>query len=109
LHNDVVFALAWGSFPVLTAYYAQAERVDHIALTAAVAAFFLSWAQRALSSRARELRRRVARVEGTITRANGDVEPLDVHALLRPLEIALAATAAGLVTLAIAVLLLRLT
>ena len=25
LHNDVTFAAAWGAFPVLTAYYAQAE------------------------------------------------------------------------------------
>jgi hypothetical protein len=109
LHNDVVFALAWGTFPVLTSYYAQAERLGVVAVTAGVAAFFLSSAQRALSSRARDLRRRVVHVDGSLTRADGSVEPVDARALLQPLEVALASMAAGVVALAIAVLLLRLT
>jgi hypothetical protein len=109
LHNDVVFALAWGTFPVLTSYYAQAEKLDVIAVVAGVGAFFLSWAQRTLSSRARDLRRRVVRVDGSITRRDGSVEPIDARTLLHPLEVALGSTAVGIVALAVAVLLLRLT
>lgn len=108
-HNDVVFAVAWGSFPVLTAYYAQAERVDAVSAVTAVAAFFVSFAQRALSTRARELRRRVTRVEGTITRLDGSVECIDAQALLRPLEIALGSLATGMVALAVALTLFRFT
>ena len=67
LHNDVTFAAAWGSFPVLTAYYAQAETVRLPALAAAVAAYLLSRAQRSLSTPARTLRRRVASVDGQVT------------------------------------------
>jgi hypothetical protein len=107
LHTDVVFAAAWGSFPVLTSYFAQAERVGGVAVVAAVAAFFLSWAQRSLSARARELRRRVIHVDGTMTRVDGSVSALDVATLLRPLEVALHAFAWGIVALAIALTLFR--
>jgi len=107
LHSDAVFAAAWGSFPVVTSYYAQAERLDAVVLVAAVAAFFLSWAQRSLSSKARDLRRRVVRVEGTITRVDGSVTAIDVPSLLRPLEVALHALAWGLVALATAMTIFR--
>jgi hypothetical protein len=107
LHSDVVFAASWGSFPVLTSYYAQAERLDEVAVVAAIAAFLLSWAQRSLSSKARELRRRVVRVEGTMTRADGSVAALDITSLLQPLEVALHALAWGMVVLAVAMTLFR--
>ena len=42
LHNDVTFAAAWGAFPVLTAYYAQAETLHLPAFAAAAAAYWLS-------------------------------------------------------------------
>ena len=61
-----MFAAAWGAFPVLTGYYAQHERLDLAAVAAAVFAFFLSTAQRRLSTPARTLRRKTADVEGTI-------------------------------------------
>ena len=109
LHNDVVFATAWGSFPVLTSYYSQAERIDGVSLVTALAAFFFSWAQRKLSTRARELRRRVTSVEGTITRADGSVDPIDAHSLLQPLEVALSSLSAGMVALAVALTLSRFT
>jgi hypothetical protein len=109
LHNDVVFALAWGSFPVLTSYYAQAEQLDGVALVTAIAAFFVSLAQRTLSTRARELRRRVTSVEGSITRRDGSVAPIDMPALLQPLEFALGSLAAGMVALAVALTLFRFT
>jgi hypothetical protein len=109
LHTDVVFAAGWGSFPVVTSYYAQAERLDAVVVVAAVAAFFLSLAQRSLSSRARDLRRRVVRVEGTMTRVDGSVTAIDIRSLLRPLEVALHALAWGLVALATAMTLFRFT
>ena len=107
MHTDFVFAAAWGSFPVLTSYYAQAERLNGVAVIAAIAAFFLSWAQRSLSSRARDLRRRVVRVDGTMTRVDGSVDELDVTTLLRPLEVALHALAWGMVSLAAAMTVFR--
>jgi len=107
LHTDVMFAAAWGSFPVLTSYFAQAERIGGVAVVAAVGAFFLSWAQRSLSARARELRRRVIHVDGTMTYVDGSVSALDVAALLRPLEVALHAFAWGVVALAVALTLFR--
>ncbi|HUP72665.1 MAG TPA: hypothetical protein VM282_06420 [Acidimicrobiales bacterium] len=107
LHNDVVFAAAWGSFPVVTSYYAQAERLDEVAVVAALAAFFLSWAQRALSSRARDLRRRVTSVDGTMTHLDGTITALDISSLLRPLEVALHAMAWAMVALATAMMLFR--
>jgi hypothetical protein len=107
LHTDIVFAAAWGSFPVVTSYYAQAERVNGVAIVAAIAAFFLSWAQRSLSSKARELRRRVVRIDGTMTHIDGSVSALDVATLLRPLEVALHALAWGMVALAVAMTLFR--
>jgi hypothetical protein len=108
LHTDVVFALAWGSFPVVTSYYAQAEHIGGVVILAGIAAFFVSWAQRTLSSRARDLRRRVARVDGTMTRTDGSVTALDLPTLLRPLEVALHALAWGMVALAAAMALFRL-
>src|SRR4051794_34645586 len=58
LHNTAGFAAAWGAFPVLTGYYAQARSLSPAAVTAAAVALGLSWAQRTLSTPARELRRR---------------------------------------------------
>src|SRR5215469_7597559 len=42
LHTDVVFALAWGSFPVLVAYVAQTGDLALAPVLAAAAAFFVS-------------------------------------------------------------------
>src|SRR5213593_4788301 len=61
-HSDAWFAVAWGAFPALTAYVAQAETVKVSALLVALACMLLSAAQRRLSTPVRRLRRRVARV-----------------------------------------------
>jgi hypothetical protein len=76
-HSDLWFALAWGGFPVLTAYIAQTGslHVDALALTVACAA--ISAAQRVLSTPVRRLRRHAERVEGTIEYADGTREPID--------------------------------
>ena len=50
LHTDAVFAAGWGAFPLLTGYYAQHQRLDIASVTAATFAFFMSSAQRQLST-----------------------------------------------------------
>lgn len=109
LHNDITFAAAWGAFPVITAYYAQAESLRPVALAAAAFAFWLSAAQRALSTPARILRRRVDAIHGTITYTDGHIEPISRSNLLAPLETALKATTWGVVALAAALIAYRIT
>ena len=41
LHNDLTFGIAWGAFPVLTAYVAQTDRLTAAAVLAALAALGL--------------------------------------------------------------------
>jgi hypothetical protein len=100
IHNDVGFAAAWGAFPVLTAYVAQTGRLALAPVLAAVGAFGLSAAQRALSTPARMLRRRTETVDGSVVMADGTTVPLDRAVLLAPLERALRATTWSVVLLA---------
>jgi hypothetical protein len=104
LHSDIGFAAAWGAFPVLTAYFVQAGRVDVTALVAAVAASALSLAQRSLSTQARLVRRRAAYVEGTMTMNDGSVEPINEQLLLEPIERALRWMSIATVAIAVALL-----
>lgn len=104
LHGDFWFALSWGAFPVLTAYFAQTGRLSFGAVGAAVAAFALSFGQRSLSTPARLLRRRSRSVTGVVTLADGSAVELDEATLLRPLEQALQAFSWGVVALAIGML-----
>ena len=108
LHTDAGFALSWGAFPVLTAYVAQAGHLGVAAVLGAAAAFTLSYAQRALSTPARLLRRRAARVEGLITLDDGDALTLDASTLLGPLEVTLRALAGTVVLLSAAMVTARL-
>jgi hypothetical protein len=108
LHGDFWFALSWGAFPVLTAYFAQTGRLSLAALAAAVAGYALSYAQRMLSTPARLLRRRSRSVTGTLTLADGSQVPLDRSTLLRPLERALAASSWGIVALSLGLVASRL-
>jgi len=101
LHGDFWFALSWGAFPVLTAYFAQTGRISIGAVGAAAAAFALSAGQRALSTPARLLRRRSRSVSGVVTFSDGSVVQLDEATLLRPLEKALEAFSWGVVALAV--------
>ena len=89
LHNACGFALAWGSFPVLTGYFAQTGRLSPASVLVAGAAFGLSLAQRTLSTPARRLRRRVVAVTGSMVLDAGSAERLDRDTLLAPLEAAL--------------------
>ncbi len=109
VHTDLGFAVAWGAFPVLTAYVAQTGRLAPAAVLAAVAAVALSAAQRRLSTPARMLRRRARVVGGTVVLADGSVVNLDERTLLAPLEQALGAMSWAVVLLATALAVARLT
>lgn len=85
-HNDTMFALAWGAFPVLVAYYAQAATIRPAALVGAAFAFGLSRAQRILSTEARDLRRRVLDVAGERIYRDGSRSSLSRQSVLQPIE-----------------------
>jgi hypothetical protein len=107
-HNDLWFGLAWGGFPLLTAYFAVAGRIRVEALLAAAFAVVLSLAQRALSTPVRDVRRRVESVAGTISYRDGTSLPLSPDALTGPQERALKLLAAATVLLAAALVVRRL-
>ena len=108
LHSDVWFAAAWGAFPVLTAYFASAERIRGEAAAAAAFAFLTSLAQRRLSTQARLVRRRTATVEGRLTLDGGEKLAVDAELLARAPEVALKLLGAAMPALAGALLLARL-
>jgi hypothetical protein len=108
VHGDFWFALSWGAFPVLTAYFAQTGRLSLAAVAAAVAGYALSYAQRMLSTPARLLRRRSRSVTGELVLADGSQVSLDRATLLRPLERALAASSWGIVALSLGLVASRL-
>jgi hypothetical protein len=107
LHNGTMFALGWGSFPLLTAYYAQAATIRPAAVAAAAFAFGLSRAQRELSMEAREVRRRVVAVEGERTYSDGSRRPISHTSLLRPLERGLVALSWSTCLLGVSLVLAR--
>ena len=109
VHTDVGFAAAWGAFPLLTGYVAQAGSIDVVAVTGALAAFALSYAQRTLSTPARLIRRHVTRVEGSVHLDDGTLRQLDSANLLAPLEGALRWLSWSTVALALALAIARLT
>lgn len=108
LHGDFWFALSWGAFPVLTAYYAQTGRLSIGAILVAGAGYALSYGQRALSTPARLLRRGTRSVEGTQTLADGSQLRIEGASLLRPLELALRAFSWGVVALGVGWVIARL-
>lgn len=106
-HGDAWFALAWGAFPLVTAYFAVAGTLDLAAAAGAVFAYLLSRAQRLLSTPVRDVRRRVAHVEGHVERTDGTSEPVTAELLVRANEGALRALAGAAVTLAVALVAMR--
>jgi hypothetical protein len=109
LHTDAVFAWGWGGFPVVVGYVAQSPPLRPTLVAAAVAATLAgagtSYAQRALSTPARQLRRRTTQVTGQLTATDGHVAQLDQAFLLGPLESALKAMSWAIPLLAAAALL----
>ena len=89
-HSNLWVAASWGAVPVITAYFAAAERLRGEAFAAAAFALLLSLAQRTLSSEVRFARRNA-----------GDL------GAARPAELALQLLSAALPALAGALLLAR--
>ena len=109
LHGDPWFALAWGAFPVLAAYFAAAETIRAEAIFATAFAALLSHAQRRLSTPVRLVRRRVQEVSGRIDLHDGPSIQITPDVLTAESERALKALAAAVVSLAVALVLLRVT
>jgi len=107
IHTDLGFGLAWGAFPLVTAYVAQTGTVRVETLLAAAWATLLSLAQRRLSHTARRLRRDTASVEGQLVLETGTREPLTRAVLLEAPEAALRLLATATVALAAALVALR--
>ena len=108
-HTDTWFALAWGGFPIMVAYFAQAQTIDFVAITAAAFATTLAFAQRQLSTAVRNTRRRVRRVHGEIEHTSGEMESITVTTLIGPAERALQLLTIATVVLSVALLLARAT
>ena len=107
-HSDLWFALAWGAFPVVTAYVACAGTIRVAALLAAAWATVLSLAQRRLSTPVRRSRRAVIEVTGELTLADGGREDVTRETLVAVPEAALKLLAAATVLLAAALVAFRL-
>jgi hypothetical protein len=107
-HTDFWFAAAWGAFPAATAYWANAVSVEPAGVLVVLACFGLSVAQRRLSTPVRMLRRHAASVSGAVTLDDGEQLQLTRESLVAPLDRALRALAAGIVLLAIALVIVRL-
>jgi hypothetical protein len=108
VHTDLWFALGWGAFPVLTAYFAQAAELRIEAVLAAAACAALSAAQRILSSPVRRLRRGVRDVRGELELEDGSVELLDAGAIRAAPERALRWLSLAMPLIAAALLVARL-
>jgi hypothetical protein len=108
MHSDLWFAVGWGAFPALTAFWAQAGEVRADGLLVAGGCLMLSAAQRRLSTPVRELRRRTVAVSGEQRLTSGRAVQLDAARLAAPMEGALMACAAGMVLLAAGLVAMRL-
>ena len=107
-HTDLWFAFSWGAFPVLTSYWVNASRLDVSAVLLAVGCFFLTLAQRTLSTPVRTIRRKAINVEGFIELANGERLILDSERIISVPERALVLLGAAIVVLAAGILTFRL-
>ena len=108
LHSDIWFGLAWGAFPALVGYWANAESLQPQAFLVAAACLALSLGQRALSKQARSLRRSAAMASGSIEFEDGHVEPITITFLLAAPEKALRLTGLAVILLALGSLAARL-
>jgi len=109
LHGDPWFSLAWGAFPVLATYFAAAETIRIEAVLAAAFAAFTSHAQRRLSTPVRLVRRRARDVSGRIVLIDGSTILITPETFTAESERALRALSAAVVSLALALVLLRVT
>ena len=107
-HSDVWFGLAWGGFPALVGYWANAERLDAQAFLIATACVLLSLVQRTLSNQARGLRRNAKSAAGRIEFVDGHVEAITIPYILAVPERALRLLSLSVPLLAVGWLVARL-
>ncbi len=107
-HTGLWFAFSWGAFPVLTSYWVHASSLDVAVVLLAVGCFFLTLAQRTLSTPVRTIRRKALSVEGYIELANGERLNLDRDIIIAVPERALVLLGAAIVVLAAGLLTFRL-
>lgn len=108
-HGPSWFAFSWGALPLLSGYFVTAETLSDEALLAAGFAFLLSRAQQQLSIPVRHVRRRVRAVSGALELEDGQRQPVVRATLIEAPERALRTLSAATVTLAAALVALRLT
>lgn len=106
LHSDLGFALAWGTFPAIVGYWAQAETINPGILLVASAVMLISLAQRSLSKHARFVRRSVAGVSIEFE-VGGQRKLWSQNQMLASWELPLQFLTASIVMLALALLVLR--
>jgi hypothetical protein len=107
-HSDLWFALAWGAFPVLTAFFAQTGAIRVEAILAAGACAAISGAQRVLSTPVRRVRRSVRDVSGRLLLDDGTTEAIDAASIRAAPERALRWLSLAMPMLATALLVTRL-
>jgi len=107
-HNDAWFALAWGAFPALTGYWANALTITAGGALVTIGCAALSVAQRRLSTPARLLRRKTVTVSGEQRLSDGTSIELSQAGLLGPLDGALKACSIAITLLAAGLLAVRL-
>jgi hypothetical protein len=108
-HSNWGFAAAWGGFPLVTAYFAQAGRVTLAATLATGFAIAASLAQRTLSTRVRGVRRAPRHIAGYLERADGSRTPTSRDYLIAADETTLRLLALAIVLLALTLITARLT
>jgi len=110
-HKDIWFGVAWGAFPVLTAYVAQTGTLSWSAVGVSLFALFYSMAQRKLSLHSRFWRRKVSSVTGIYTIKGVDLpileQSISKDTLLGPVDLSLKYMNAAIVAVAIALLLIH--
>jgi hypothetical protein len=106
-HTSLWLGLAWGAFPVLTAYVACAETVRVEAIAAAGWALLMVLAQRTLSTPVRHIRRDVRAVRGDLELNDGTRESLTPEILVAAPEAAMLLLAAATILLAVALVAFR--
>lgn len=106
LHTTLGFGLAWGGFPVLVGYWAQARTITIGAVAVAGAATLISMAQRTLSTPARYLRRNTESAEMILFRDDHE-ERWNDERILTTWERPLRLLAWAMVTLSVGMLAAR--
>jgi len=110
-HRDIWFGVAWGAFPVITAYAAQTHTLSWAAAGMGLFALLYSMAQRKLSLQARFWRRKVAFIFGSYV-LNGQPivskgHDLTKEAIIGPADLALKYMTWAVVSVAAGLLLMN--